>query len=295
MLWFKKQPDSTREAGAAELIEPAELAVALDPQLFLRHLGNLKQTAEMDAGLEPYLESLRAKHQLFFDALNSAAIDALDLAKIELLLEAVFSARRRLFPALEQMGEAAAAAAIKTLLYGQGRLQQRMEAFVAAIPVVQGEDRESIKAAGKTRRAAYDFAAELLHFNAPEQYPLMTRWVWDQATVSGALREFIRGNDSMTEIPLGGSPEMYEGARQWFAAQVGEQGIYRDVPFWIDLVQAQAYADYFRSMAEGMLSADFGRGGGPEEYLKKFLGIDALRRSGRSRVKHSSDSAGLGE
>lgn len=285
MLWFKKQPDK-QAAGEAELIEPAELAVALDPQLFLRHLNSLKETAELDAGFETYLESLRAKHKLFNDALKREAIDSLDLERVEVLLEAVFSARRRLYPALAALGEAAVTAAVKALLYGEGRVDQRIAAFVALVPDAPEGDREAAKMATKTRRAAYDFAAEMLHFNAPDQYPLMTRWVWDQATVSGALREFIRGNDSMTEIPLGTRPEMFEGARQWFAAQVAEQGIYRDVAFWIDLVQAQAYADYFRSMAEGMLSADFGRGGGPEEYIKKFLGIDALRRSGRSRVKH---------
>jgi Cft2 family RNA processing exonuclease len=78
---------------------------------------------------------------------------------------------------------------------------------------------------------------------------------------------------------------MFEGARVWLAAQISEQGLYRDVPFWVDLVMAKAYSEYFRSMAEGMLSADFGRGTTPAEQLKKFLGIDQLRKSGQSRVK----------
>jgi len=39
--------------------------------------------------------------------------------------------------------------------------------------------------------AAWDFAAEVLHFHAPERYPLMTRWVWDETTQSGALRELV--------------------------------------------------------------------------------------------------------
>ncbi len=77
----------------------------------------------------------------------------------------------------------------------------------------------------------------------------------------------------------------FEGARAWLAEQIAEQGLYKDVPFWIDLVQAQAYSEYFRSMAEGMLSADFGRGITPQEQLKKFLGIDAERKAGQSRVK----------
>ena len=292
MLWFKKQP---KEASGAEadIIEPALLSLPFDADLFQQHLTHLKHLAEADVGLEAYIESLRTKQQLFADALNPSAIANLDLAKIEVLLELVFSARRRVFPAMQRLGEPQAVAAIKELLYGKSPLAQRLEGFTEVIPVAEGEDRESQKSAAKTRRAAFDFAAELLHFNDPVKYPLMTRWVWDQSTVSGALREFIRGNDHMAEIPLGNSPEMFEGVRKWLTDQIGEQGLYKDVPLWIDLVLAQAYSTYFRSMAEGLLSADFGRGGGPEEHLKKFLGIDRMRRSGRSRVKRQTSEPSL--
>jgi hypothetical protein len=292
MLWFKKQPDK-QSARERDVIEPADISLPFDAGLFQQHLSHLRHLAEQDAGgLEAYMASLQAKQQLFASLLGPGEIDTLSLEKLEALLETVFTARRRVYPTLEAMGNAAAVQSAKDLLYGEGELQERMQAFVDALPIAPGDDKESQKSAVKTRRAAFDFAAEMLHFNDPVRYPLMTRWVWDQNTVSGALREFIRGNDHMAEIPLGNSPEMFEGTRQWLAGQVGEQGIYKDVPLWIDLVLAEAYAAYFRSMAEGVLSADFGRSGGPEEHVKKFLGIDGDRRGTRSRVKKDLQSTG---
>ena len=289
MLWFKKQPKDV-QGGERDVIVPGELSLPFDANLFQQHFSHLKHVAEQDAGLNAYISSMQAKHRLYVESLSLAAIDSLNLGKIEVLLELVFTARRRVFPYLQRMGEPQAVAAIKELLYGDGRLVERLQAFTDKFTGEAGDDKESLKNAAKIRRAAFDFAAEMLHFADPVKYPLMSRWVWDQATVSGALREFVRGNDHMAEIPLGNSPEMFEGTRKWLAEQIAEQGIYKDVPFWVDMVMADAYATYFRSMAEGMLSADFGRAGGPEEYVKKFLGIDTIRRSGRTRVKKDAEN-----
>ena len=285
MLWFKKQPDSAVPGGVADTIVPAALSVTLDPGLFQQHFAKLGSQAEESAGLEALLASLQMKSQLFSSLLNPQSLPSLSMEGIEALLETVFSARRRLFPALQALGVEAARSAIHELLYGDMALVERLQAFSEIVPIDETADKETRKQAAKNRRAAFDFGAEMLHFNNPVKYPLMTRWVWDQNTVSGALREFIRGNDSLPDVPLGNSPEMFEGARAWLAEQIAEQGLYKDVPFWIDLVQAQAYSEYFRSMAEGMLSADFGRGITPQEQLKKFLGIDAERKARQSRVK----------
>ncbi len=285
MLWFKKQPDSPVLVGEADTIVPAALSVALDPGQFQQHFAKLGSQAEEAVELEALLASLRMKSQLFSSLLNPQSLPSLSMEGIEALLETVFSARRRVFPALQALGVEVTRGAIQELLYGDMALAERLQAFSEIVPIDESANKETRKQAAKNRRAAFDFGAEMLHFNNPVKYPLMTRWVWDQNTVSGALREFIRGNDSLPDVPLGNSPEMFEGARAWLAEQIAEQGLYKDVPFWIDLVQAQAYSEYFRSMAEGMLSADFGRGITPQEQLKKFLGIDAERKAGQSRVK----------
>jgi hypothetical protein len=207
------------------------------------------------------------------------------LDEIESLLDHVFSARRRLYPALEAAGAAKVRAALVRLAHAGLPVAERLQTLVDAIPGAAGMDRASIKAANKLRRAAWDFAAELLHFGDPDKFPLMTRWVWDESTQSGALREFIRGNDAMKDIPLTNAPEMFEGARAWLTDQLRTEGIYRDLPLWIDLMLAQAYTNYLRAVAEGGLGGDFGRGTTPQEQLAKLLGIDRARRSGLSRVK----------
>ncbi|MDR3391070.1 MAG: hypothetical protein P4L77_04985 [Sulfuriferula sp.] len=287
MLWFKKQPNSVEAEAEPDLIIPAELSIPLDAGQFQQRFSALKHITEEDAGIDSFLASLEAKHRLFANLLNQNAIEQLTMDGVEALLETVFSARRRIYPAFDAMGITTAVNEIRDLLYGKAVLLERLNRFAEVVQVIDdAADKETRKQAAKNRRAAFDFGAEMLHFNDPIKYPLMTRWVWDQNTVSGALREFIRGNDTLPDVPLGNSPEMYEGARTWLAAQLAEQGLYKDVHYWVDLVQAQAYAEYFRSMAEGMLSADFGRASGPADHIKKFLGIDSPAKEGMSRVRH---------
>lgn len=285
MLWFKKQPSEPTTESEQDLIIPAELSVPLDPRQFQQKFSALKRNAEEDAGIEAFLSSLTNKHQLFSKLLNQDVIGQLTMENVEMLLETVFSARRRVYPALSELGISKTVESIQDLLYGNAQLIDRLTRFSEVVEIDDADDKATRKIAAKNRRAAFDFGAEILHFCNPVKYPLMTRWVWDQSTVSGALREFIRGNDSLHDVPLGNSPEMFEGARKWLASQLAEQGLYKDVHFWIDLVEAQAYAEYFRSMAEGMLSADFGRASGPSDHIKKFLGIDAPAKEGLSRVR----------
>ncbi|PZP62174.1 MAG: hypothetical protein DI596_04050 [Azospira oryzae] len=283
MLWFKKQRHE-QPAPERDLIVPAELPVALDEGLFLHHLAALQTGVERDGGVEAYLDSLNAKQRLFVDLLRSRGCGALALADVEQLLDRVFTARRRIYPLLAAAGEAWIRGALEELLEGAPAVRQRMEAFASGLVVAAGGAAGDAKSAAKGRRAAFDFAAEVLHFVDPVRYPLMSRWVWDQGTGSGALREFIRGSDAMTHVPLGADPEVFEGAREWLKARITEQGIFRDVHFWIDLVLGQAYVAYLRSVAEGNLGGDFGRGARPEDQLRKLLGIDP-RPEGRTRVK----------
>lgn len=281
MLWHRKRPEPAAEH---DRIEPAALPLAFDDELFRRHMTTLLEASQVDGGIAAYLESLHAKQRLVGELLEADALDALDEAHLEKLLGAVFTARRKLFPVLVETGAAATAAALRELLYGAAPLAGRMSAFVAALPIRDGDGREARARAARLRRAAHDLAAEALHFLDPVRYPLMTRWVWDEATMSGALREFVRGADQTSRLPLEARPETFEAARRWMAGEVEAQGVYRDVPFWVDLVQAAAYAHYFRAMTGGVLGSDFTRASGPEESVKKLLGIEPERRGGKSRV-----------
>lgn len=282
MLWFGKRQDRAGLPVAGDRITAGPLPVSLDEGLFKRHFDTLLAIAEQDTGIESYLAGLNAKQHAFGTSLAGGAV--LDMAVIETLLGSVFTARRRLYPALEALGATQINALVENLLRGTAAIPQRLQAFVDAMPGTESMGRAEIKAAAKVRRAAWDFGAELLHFSDPLRYPLMARWVWDAGTQSGAMREFVRGGDAMRDIPFDNSPALFEAGRRWIAERIAAQGIYRDEPMWIDLVLAQAYTTYFRSVAEGSLGGDFGRGVSANEQLKKLLGIDDAP-TGRARVK----------
>ncbi|HQU16027.1 MAG: hypothetical protein ACYC18_13450 [Gammaproteobacteria bacterium] len=264
------------------------MAVELDRKICSRKLAQLQEeiaaqaqsaesTDDRDPGLAPFVESLSRKHELFERVLAETALDALDDAAFAALLETVFTARRRLPPALVGFEHDRLLSAIRDLLYGAGPLVERMQAFVDALPADSG----------KARRAAWDLGAEMLHFRDPERYPLMARWVWDLSTMSGGLREFIRGNDTMRDIPLDARPETFEGARLQLAEFLAEEGFYRDVPYLVDLLLAKAYADYVQQMAKGVgvFAAELGARNDPMEFVTKMLGIDPHRRRGQSRIR----------
>jgi hypothetical protein len=284
MLWPRKRAEAVAPA-ASDDIAPATLPVALDDALFKRHFAQLLRTAEPDGGIEEYVARLGGKQRGFAGAFADSRVTPLTLPEVAALLERMFTVRRRIFPAFETLGEAHVGRLVLELVRGPGSVAQRMQRFVDAMPGTSGTDRESTRAAAKLRRAAWDFAAEAIHFSDPVRFPLMTRWVWDRATQSGALREFIRGGNTMAEIAFSNEPGVFEAARQWLAQRIAGEGIYRDVPLWIDLVLAQAYTTYLHAMAGGSLGAEFGRGAPPHEQLRKLLGIDAAARKTGSRVK----------
>ncbi len=236
----------------------------LDAQRFATHFSGFVELAKAGPGPQVYLDSLEAKHVLFA---RGAALRSLEA--IEVLLEAVFPARRKLFPVFEALGADTVAIRVAALLQGDAPAERRIEAFGSALPLPEGDTRERRAARRKLEGAARDFAAELLHFSDPATHPLATRWAGD------AVREFAASE---------AVPDANQ-AREWLLERIAEQGIYRDRHWWADLVLATAYVGYFRAMTGGTLGSDFTRGATPEEQLRKILGIEAGRPAGRSRVK----------
>jgi len=282
MLWLRKRRAEAPARSAAESVLAA-FPLALDSGLFAQHFAQLHETVASQGGVEPCLERLTAKQRLFAVTLAAAREQEIDAEALARLLGYVFTARRHLLPALDRLGSRHCTRLMRDLSDTRVAPVQRLQNFVDAMPGAQTPDRADVRAAARLRRAAWDFAAEVLHYADPVGFPLMSRWVWDSSTQSGALREFVRGNDTMRELPFDNSAELFEGARQWLSGCIAERGIYRDVPLWIDFVLGQAYTSYLRSMANGSLGGEFGRGAEPHEQLTKLLGIDAeggrLRKS----------------
>ena len=256
-----------------ESVAPAKLPIDLDVGLLKKSFYELEEALEGQQGLSELIAMLEEKGKVFHTIL-SGIDQGVDEEQMSALVERMFTARRKLWPTLQELGPQAVGSAIQDLLTGHGDLSQRMHRFQEAIP-----------AQGKAQRALRDMAAELLHFSDPEDYPLMTRWVWDQGTSSGAVREFVRGGDYITDFPLGESPEMFEGVREWMRQGLSELGVYRDLPYLIDVLLAYQYSQYLRAMAEGFLRSDFGGQSDFIEQIHKLLGVETRRRMGGSRIK----------
>ena len=284
MLWFKRAPEGAAgNSTGGEIVEPAALAVELDGRVFAQKFARFLEILGEEGGIDPFISALEVKHQLFAKVLGREGLDGFDLEALETLVETVMPARKRVWPSLEAYGAVPVREAVRDLLYGARPLGERLALFTQGVPVVSDG---TPKGERKVRRALTDLGAEMLHFRAPVQYPLMARWVWDQAVHAGALREFVKGGDTLDKVPLGSDPGIYEAGRRWLAERMAENGLYRNPEFIVDVFLAHAYADYMRALSSGMglLNADFGGKGDPLEVVKKLLGIDAARRTD-SRVK----------
>jgi len=265
MRWFRK-PAEVEASGSGRALIPEPLQVVFDREILGMKLSGLRAAISEAGGvdgLETFIEALRSKHEVFAAVASKGPdVDATDLRTLGSL---VFPVRRKLAVLLPGR-EGELLQGLRELLVSELSLDDRLHGFAA----VAGDDR-------KLRRALWDFGAEVLHFSQPEQVPPGCRWVWDTGTASGALREFIRGNDTLRSIPIGEGLAAIEGARQWFYEALAEAGFYRDLPFVTDLVWAQAYSDYARSlsMSMGLIDAQFGAKQNPLELVVKMLGIDS--------------------
>ncbi|WP_019625587.1 hypothetical protein [Thioalkalivibrio sp. ALJT] len=265
MRWFRKPAEVVSDEAASGLA-PEPLQVTFDKEILATKLNSLNEAiAEAGGvdGLETFIEALRSKHEVF--AAIVAKGDEMDAQDLRTLAGLVFAVRRKLGTVMGEH-QGALVEGLRALVRADSDPDSRLVVFAD----LGGEDK-------KLRRGFWDFGAEILHFADPEAVPLATRWVWDTGTTTGALREFIRGNDTLRSIPIGESLGAVEGARRWFFEALAEEGFYRDLPFVTDLVWVQAYSDYARSlsMSLGMIDNQFGGKQDPLELGVKLLGIDS--------------------
>jgi len=160
-------------------------------------------------------------------------------------------------------------------------VDERLAAFCARFP----QD--------KQHRWVRDLAAELLHGLSPERYPLMTRWVWDRTANTGVIREiwFDDEIDSLTlTVPDG--YDTYLVLRQELSQFLTDNGVFRDVIWYVDLLCAKVYADYISAQGGLYLRADFSSPEDPMQHTRRLLGLDGVKpRSGRTRLKSISGEA----
>jgi hypothetical protein len=233
-------------------------------------LETLVTRAEEQGGVEAYIEALRIKSALFRDAVKAG----LELKSLKLLCAHMATVRRRVGPYLLPESFAGFKQRVDRLLSGAEEPDARLAAFCGAFPDDRGH------------RWVRDLAAELLHFADPERYPLMTRWVWDNRTNTGVIREIWHAeNVDHIRIEVPDGYETFLQLRQELAEYLAANGVYRDTLFYVDVLCAQVYAEYIGERGGTYLRADFATPEDPMLHTRRILGLDGVNPNGRSRLK----------
>jgi hypothetical protein len=236
-------------------------------------LEALVTRADDQGGVEAYIEALRIKSALFRDAMR----EGLELRNLKVLCAHMATVRRRAGTYFLPERFADFKSRIESLVseaQDTSTADQRIAAFCRAFP----DDRE--------HRWVRDLAAELLHHADPERYPLMTRWVWDNRTNTGVLREIWHAEDIdhiRLEVPDGYATFLQ--LRQELAEYLAANGVFRDVLLYVDVLCAQVYAQYIGERGGSYLRADFATAEDPMLHTRRILGLDGVNPNGKSRLK----------
>jgi hypothetical protein len=241
-------------------------------------LEALIRAAETIGGIETFANAARVKSHVFQETMAEGRAGSMVLSDFEQLTAAMATVRRRIAKPIHALGWMKVRVAIAALLdqaHDTRNADARMKAFCAAFP------------AGKEYRFIRDLAAEVLHNVYPEHYPLMQRWVWDRKANTGVIREIWHGED--VDRVLIDVPDRYETflvLREELSQFLADNGVFRDMLWYVDLLQAQIYGDYINAQGGAYLKTDFASEVDPLEHSRRILGLDSVSgRTGRSRFK----------
>jgi len=251
-----------------------------------RAFETLVQGSEEQGGIEQWIDALKLKSRMIQQALGQGNPADLPLDTLKSLCAFMASVRRRVGPFLEQPAFDEMVAAIVKLLDGvhdTSSTDERIASFCAQFPE------------NKKHRWVRDLAAEILHGVDPERYPLMCRWVWDAKANSGVIREiwFDDDIDNITlKVPDGYGT--YLVLREELSQFLSDNGVFRDMTWYVDLLCAKVYADYIAAQGGVYLRADFSAPGDPMEHTRRLLGLDGVRAgTNRTRLKAINGEAFL--
>ncbi len=210
---------------------------------------------------------------MFQQALDD--VDNLDLEAFKGLCTFMATVRRRIGNWLNEDAFADMRDGITELFADDSNVDARVNAFCARFPDDKGH------------RWVKDLAAELLHNTDPERIPLMQRWVWDAKANTGVIREIWHGDnvDHMT-IPVGDGYGTFLMLREELSQFLSDEGFFRDILQYVDILCAQVYAQYICEQGGSYLRADFSAPEDPMQHTRRLLGLDGVRPgSGKTRLK----------
>lgn len=243
-------------------------------------LESLVDSAEATGGVERYVGALALKASLFDEVFGNGHVATLTEPAFCDLAVFITPVRRRVGDWLGRNGFAAMHRRLMALFDTSpdcGAVDLRLRRFIGSFPNDRGH------------RWVRDLAAELLHFTAPESYPLMTRWMWDSRVNTGVLREIWHSDHvAIGDIAIVDDLATFVALRDELTEFLRGNGVFRDLPLYVDLLCAHVYARYINDTGGQYLHADFcgGAKGDPMAHTRRLLGLDAVdTETGRTRLK----------
>jgi hypothetical protein len=231
--------------------------------------------SEEHGGIERYVDAVKLKSQMFRQALVENDIAELDLETFKGLCAFMSTVRRRVSDWLNEEAFAEMRGRIVDLFDDAEHIDSRIGRFCEYFP----QD--------KKHRWVRDLATELLHNADPERVPMMNRWVWDAKANTGVIREIWHGDnvDAMT-IPVPDGYGTYIMLREELSQFLSDNGVFKDVLFYVDVLCAQVYAQYICEQGGTYLRADFSAPEDPMQHTRRLLGLDGVQPgNGRTRLK----------
>ncbi|MDJ0750738.1 MAG: hypothetical protein QNJ11_14725 [Woeseiaceae bacterium] len=232
------------------------------------------QGSEEHGGIERYIDAVKLKSQMFRQALVENDIAELDIETFKGLCTFMATVRRRIGDWLNEDSFTIMRGHIVELFDDSG-VDDRIARFCAEFP----DD--------KRHRWVRDLATELLHNADPERVPLMNRWVWDAKANTGVIREVWHAEDvDHITIAVADGYGTYIMLREELSQFLSENGVFRDVLFYVDVLCAQVYAQYICEQGGSYLRADFSAPEDPMQHTRRLLGLDGVQPgNGRTRLK----------
>ena len=231
--------------------------------------------SEEHGGIERYIDAVKLKSTMFRQALVENDIADLDLETFKGLCTFMATVRRRIGAWLNEDSFVEMRGHIVELFDDAEHIDNRVGRFCEQFP----QD--------KKHRWVKDLAAELLHNADPERVPLMNRWVWDAKANTGVIREIWHAEDiDHITIRVADGFGTFIMLREELSQFLSENGVFRDVLHYVDVLCAQVYAQYICEQGGSYLRADFSAPEDPMQHTRRLLGLDGVQPgNGRTRLK----------
>jgi len=231
--------------------------------------------SEDHGGVERYVEAVKLKSTMFQQALSDIEVGNFDVESFKGLCTFMATVRRRIGAWLNENSFVDVRDSLQELFADDKPVDARIARFCARFP------------GDKSHRWVRDLATEILHNRDPERFPLMNRWIWDAKANSGVLREIWHADDvDHITIPVADGYGTYLMLREELSQFLSDNGFFRDVLYYVDVLCAQIYAGYICEQGGSYLRADFSAPEDPMQHTRRLLGLDGVRPgNGKTKLK----------